>query len=116
MKLASISEVISISGTLPSALCSSVTVFQPSFVARSINTCGVSPAHDAPGCVENARRTSPGATALFSLPDDADDSGKPSHYLRNRPLDVEESDIVGVLLDEQFAAGDIVSHEGLEHL
>jgi hypothetical protein len=27
-------------------------------VARLINTCGVSPALDAPGCLQNARRTS----------------------------------------------------------
>jgi len=55
-------------------------------VARPPNTVGVSPALDAPGSVQNARRTSPGATAFLSWPDDADDSEILATYLSDIPL------------------------------
>ncbi len=55
-------------------------------VACRRNTDGASPALDAPGGVESARRSSPAATAPFSLPGDADDSETPSPYSNDRPL------------------------------
>jgi NADH-quinone oxidoreductase subunit M len=56
------------------------------FVARPSNTVGVSPALDASGGVDDARRTSPGATALLSSPDDIDDSETRPTYSSDGPL------------------------------
>jgi len=53
-------------------------------VARHINTCGVSTALNAPGSVQMLAAV-PAATALFSLPDDADDSEARAHYSSDRP-------------------------------
>lgn len=55
-------------------------------VARPSNIVGVSPALDASSGVENARRSSPAATALFSLPEDADDSEIRATYWSDGPL------------------------------
>ena len=55
-------------------------------VARLINTCGVSPALDAPGCVEVLAAAPRLRLRAFFLPDDADGSETRAHYLRDRPL------------------------------